>query len=240
MKVDIFIPCFIDQLYPETGMNMVRVLESKGCKVHYNPKQTCCGQPAFNRGTWADAIEVGEKFIEDFTSDRKIVTPSGSCAGYIRNHYEQLFGNSSQRTRYKSIKRRLFEFTEFLTDVLKVEDLESELRGVATYHDGCGSLRECQVKEAPRKLLKMVKGLELVEMNESETCCGFGGLFSTKFEPISIGMGEQKIENALNTKADYLVSADMSCLMHLNGYIQKHHSNIKVMHIADVLASGLK
>ena len=237
MTVDIFIPCFIDQFFPETGMNMVKVLKKAGCNVSYNPNQTCCGQPAFNSGYWQEAKEVGQKFIKDFSTGRYIVAPSGSCVGFVRNYYTELFENSSLHNPYKEIQGKLFEFTEFLTHVLKQTNFGATFPGKATYHDACGALRECKIKESPRALLKNVKGLELVEMNESETCCGFGGTFAVKFEPISIGMAEQKVDNAIASGAEYLISTDLSCLMHLDGYIKKYNKPIKIMHIADVLAS---
>lgn len=238
MNVQLFIPCFVDQLFPETGFNMVKVLEKLGCTVSYNPNQTCCGQPAFNAGYWDECRSVATKFAKDFHTFDYIVSPSGSCTGFVRNHYGKLFDNSSTHNEVKMLRKNLFEFTEFLTDILHVTDVGASLPGTATYHDACGALRECNIKEAPRKLLANVKGLELREMNDSEVCCGFGGTFAVKFEPISIGMGEQKVMNALDSGADYMISTDLSCLMHLDGYIRKHGHNIKAMHIADVLASG--
>jgi L-lactate dehydrogenase complex protein LldE len=240
MNVDLFIPCFIDQLYPETGFNMVKVLEKLNCKVHYNPKQTCCGQPAFNSGYRDEAKAIGKKFINDFSpdSDRYIVAPSGSCTGYIRNYYNQLFTNSSEHNAAKKIQVKVFEFCEFLVNILHVTDIGASFHSKVTYHDGCGALRECGIKNQPRQLLQNVKGLELVEMKECETCCGFGGTFATKYEPISVGMGYTKIHSALETDADFIVSSDQSCLLHLETYIKKQGLNIKTLHIADVLASG--
>jgi len=237
-QVQLFIPCFVDQLYPETGMNMVKVLEKLGCTVSYNAKQTCCGQPAFNAGYWDDAKAVAQKFLQDFKEDCYIVSPSGSCTGYVRNYYEKVFDNSANHNLNLQVSRNMFEFTEFLTEVLKVEDLGATLYGKATYHDACGALRECGIKQAPRKLLKHVRGLELVEMKEAETCCGFGGTFAVKFEPISMGMAQTKVQSALDTGAEYMISTDVSCMMHIQGYIDKNELPIQTMHIADVLASG--
>jgi L-lactate dehydrogenase complex protein LldE len=236
MKVQLFIPCFVDQLYPETGMNMVRVLEKLGCDVSYNTKQTCCGQPAFNAGYWDNAKSVAKKFLHDFDGDGYIVSPSGSCTGYVRNYYDKLFDNSSDHNLCNQVRTNMYEFSEFLVDVLKVEDVGAKLEGKATYHDACGALRECGIKQAPRKLLQHVKGLELVEMAENETCCGFGGTFAVKFEPISIGMAQTKVKSAIDTGARYMISTDVSCLMHLQGYIDKQNLPMQTMHIADVLA----
>lgn len=239
MKVQLFIPCFVDQLYPEVGMSMVKVLEKAGCQVMYNANQTCCGQPAYNAGYVSEARSVSEKFIHDFSGEELIVSPSGSCTGYIRNSFEEMFDNSSCHNDAKAIVKRVYEFTEFMVDVLKVENIGASLNAIATYHDACGALRECGIKEAPRKLLANVKGLTLREMKECETCCGFGGTFAVKYEPISVGMAQSKVASAIETGAEYIISTDISCLMHLDAYIRKEKLSLKTMHIAEVLALGL-
>lgn len=238
MIVDIFVPCFIDQLYPNTAFNMVKLLQKAGVSVNYNPEQTCCGQPAFNAGYWEMAKEVGEKFIREFPMDRPVVCPSASCVGMIKNYYPDLFDNTALHNEFKQLQRNVYEVSDFLVNVLKFTDFGAQLEGVATYHDSCAALREAKVKNEPRELLKHVKGLTLKEMNDTETCCGFGGLFSVKFEPIATGMAEVKVNNALQQNPDYLISTDLSCLMHLGGYIQKKKHTLKPMHIVDVLASG--
>lgn len=239
MNVQLFIPCFVDQLYPETAFNMMKVLEKAGCTVSYNPQQTCCGQPAFNAGFWDEAKSVGVKFIKDFKGVDVVVAPSASCVGFVKNYYSGLFENSSMHNDVKDLGSRVFEFTDFMVNVLKVENVGATLNGKATYHDSCAGLRECHIKKEPRKLLAQVNGLELIEMNDVETCCGFGGTFAVKNEPISIAMGEQKVENAIATGADYIISTDASCLMHLQGYIDNKGYKIKTLHIADVLACGI-
>jgi len=238
MTVDVFIPCFMDQLYPDTGFNVIKVLEKAGCTVRYNTNQTCCGQPAFNAGYVKHAERVAEKFINDFDEDRYLVIPSASCTGFIRNYYGKMFENSSYHNDYKRIQKNVKELSEFLVNVVRKTDFGASLPGTATYHDSCGALRECEIKAEPRQLLSKVAGLSLTEMNDTETCCGFGGTFSIKFEPISIAMGEQKLENAQKTDADYLVSTDWSCMMHLDGMIKKRNLPLQCMHLADVLASG--
>ena len=238
MKVQLFIPCFVDQLYPQTAFNMVKVLEKATCEVVYNTNQTCCGQPAFNAGFWEESKQVCSKFMKDFDGADYIVAPSASCVGFVRNYYPKLFENSAVHNQVKDLGKRIFEFSEFLIDVLKIENYGAEFNAKATYHDSCAALRECKIKEAPRKLLSHVKGLELVEMNDVETCCGFGGTFAVKFEAISIGMADQKVTNALATGAEYIISTDLSCLMQLDGYIKGKQFPMKTMHIADVLASG--
>ena len=185
---------------------MVKVLEKTGCTVSYNTNQTCCGQPAFNAGFWGEAKDVCKKFLKDFSGSDYIVAPSASCVGFVRNYYGKLFENSSLHHEMTDLGKRIFEFSEFMLNILKVEDVGATLKGKATYHDSCAGLRECKIKDEPRKLLSHVKGLALTEMNDVETCCGFGGTFAVKFEAISVAMGEQKVEHALATGADYLIS----------------------------------
>lgn len=216
----------------------MKLLRKAGCEVSYNTAQTCCGQPAFNAGFWDQTRPVCEKFMRDFADADYIVSPSGSCVGFIRNFYSELFDNSAMHNECRQLQRKTFELTEFLVDVLHVTDFGAKLEAAVTYHDACGALRECKIKSAPRALLANVQGLQLIEMNESETCCGFGGTFAVKFDDISSAMAQQKTTNSLATGAEYIVSTDLSCLMHIDGYIQKQHSDIKVLHIADVLASG--
>jgi L-lactate dehydrogenase complex protein LldE len=237
--IDLFIPCFIDQVYPQTGFNMVKILEKAGLKVHYNPNQTCCGQMAFNSGFWDEAKKLGIKFLKDFPEERPVVGPSASCIGYIKNNYQKLFHNTPYHLEYKRLKSNIYEITDFLVNVIKVTEFGSVFNHKITYHDSCAALREYGLKDEPRTLLKNVSGLELVEMKDRHTCCGFGGTFSVKYAPLSISMAEQKVQNALETGAEYIVSTDSSCLMHQYGYIKKHNLPIKVAHIVDVLASGL-
>jgi L-lactate dehydrogenase complex protein LldE len=217
---------------------MVKVLEKAGCEVRYNTNQTCCGQPAFNAGFLDESRSVASKFLTDFDGADYIVAPSASCVGFVRNYYPQLFDNSSSHNKVKGIGKRIFEFTEFLTEILHIENYGASLNAKATYHDSCAALRECKIKEGPRKLLSHVKGLDIVEMEDNETCCGFGGTFSVKFESISIAMASQKLTHAMDTGAEYIISTDLSCLMQLDGVIKNKNLPLKTMHIADVLASG--
>jgi L-lactate dehydrogenase complex protein LldE len=239
MEVDLFVPCFIDQVYPETAFNMIKVLEKAGVKVHYNPEQTCCGQMAFNSGFWDEARKLGIKFIKDFNRGRLVVGPTASCIGYVRNYFDELFFNSAYHNDYKHLQRNIFEVTDFLVNIMKVKELGSVFEHKVTYHDSCAALREYGLRNEARELLSYVKGLDLIEMKETTTCCGFGGTFSVKFEPISTAMAEQKVHHALDTGAEYIVSTDSSCLMHQSGYISKHKLPLKVAHVVDVLASGI-
>lgn len=238
MRVQLFIPCFVDQLYPQTAFNMVKVLEKACCEVAYNPNQTCCGQPAFNAGFNNESKAVATKFLKDFDNEDYIISPSASCTGFVRNYYPKLFDNSAAHNDVKKLGKRAYEFTEFLTDVLKIDNFGAVMNAKATYHDSCAALRECKIKAGPRKLLSHVKGLELIEMHDNETCCGFGGTFAVKFDGISTAMADQKLTNAMATGASHIISTDLSCLMQLDGIIKNKNLPIQTIHIADVLANG--
>ena len=238
MNVELFIPCFIDQLYPQTAFNTLKLLEKAGCKVDYNPQQTCCGQPAFNAGFWDEAKTVGGKFLNDFSEDKYIVSPSASCTGMVKNYYNDLFTNTAVHNKCRSVQSNIHELSDFLINVLKKDYFGAELEGRAVYHDSCAALRECKIKAEPRALLAKVHGLELVEMRDTDTCCGFGGTFAVKYAGISSAMAQQKIDNALEMKAEYIISTDASCLINLQGYIDKHSLPIKTLHLADVLCNG--
>lgn len=238
MTVDIFIPCFIDQVYPETGFNMIKILEKLSVEVNYNKEQTCCGQMAFNSGFWEEAKKIGEKFIRDFPNNRPIVGPSASCAGFVRNYYDEMFYNSALHIEYHQLKKNFYEFTDFVVNVLQITDVGATFNHVVTYHDSCAALREYKLGTQPRQLLSEVRGIEIREMSERHTCCGFGGTFAVKHEAISTAMVEQKVHHALETGAEYIVSTDSSCLMNMKGYIEKQNLPIKTIHIIDLLAQG--
>lgn len=239
-KVQLFIPCFIDQLYPDTAFNTIKILEKVGCEVQYNPEQTCCGQPMFNAGHWDDAKTLAVKFLNDFEPNQIIVSPSASCTAYVKNHYHKLLENETEQLqRLDTMRPMIFELSDFLVNVLKVTDLHAVFPHKVTFHDACHALREYKLTNESRILLQNVKGLELIEMENTDTCCGFGGTFSMKFPSISSAMAEQKVEWALQTGAEYIVSTEASCLMNVQGYISKQNKPIKTIHLADVLASGL-
>lgn len=240
MKTGIFIPCFIDQLSPETGHSMVKVLRKAGIDPLYNPAQTCCGQVAFNNGFWDEAKCLGEKFIRDFMEYDYVVGPSASCISMVKNYYPEMFYNSAWHNENKYLSDKMYEFTDFLVNMVKMPDLGAHFEARITFHDSCSALREYGLKDEPRILLSYVKGLDLIEMNESDVCCGFGGTFSVKHEALSTAMAEQKVQNALYTDAEYIVSTEATCLMHLESYITKHKLPIKTLHIADLLAMGLE
>lgn len=238
MQVEMFIPCFVDQLYPQTAANLKRLLEKVGLEVFYNKEQTCCGQMAFNSGYWDEARILGEKLVKELSGNRPVIAPSASCIGMVKNYYPEFFHNSSLHLQYRQLQQNIFEVTDYLVNVLKVSELGASFPHKVTWHDACAALREYGIKEEPRKLLSHVEGLELIEMAETDTCCGFGGTFAVKNEPISIAMGQQKIEFALATGAEYIASTEASCLMHLQGIIAHDKLPLKTIHIVDILASG--
>lgn len=239
MKVHLFIPCFIDQMYPNTAFNVVKILESLSLQVYYNPEQTCCGQPAFNSGYWGEAKKLALKFMDDFKGSEVIVGPSASCIGYIKNYYSRLFEDDKKMLQnVQSLRSRIFEFSDFLANQMEVLEFGAKFPHKVTFHDSCAGLREYGIKSEPRQLLERVEGLELIEMEDTETCCGFGGIFATKFKDISTAMTEQKVSHALDTGAKYIISTESSCLLNIESYIRKQKLPIKPIHLADVLASG--
>jgi L-lactate dehydrogenase complex protein LldE len=238
MKVDVFIPCFIDQFYPDTAFNFIKVLEKVGCKVNYNPDQTCCGQPSFNSGYWKETKTLAVKFLDDFENADIIVAPSASCTGFIKNYYRKIFAEDQVLLeKSNELTPRIFELSDFLVNQIKKIELNSVFNHRVTFHDSCAGLREYGIKKEPRILLQNVQGLELVEMEKLETCCGFGGTFSAKFHSISTAMTEQKVESAMKTGAEYIVSTEASCLMNIEAYIKKQKLPIKTIHLVDILAS---
>ncbi len=238
MQVQLFIPCYIDQLYPQTAHNVWAILEKAGCSIQYNPEQTCCGQPAFNSGYLNESTALAQKFIDDYPHDTPIVSPSGSCTGYIKKHYAQVLGNDPMRLeRFEQIKDNVFELSDFLVNQLGVTDLGAHFPHKVTYHDSCSALREYGIKEEPRALLRKVKGLELIEMPNSETCCGFGGTFAVKHTEISTAMVANKLRSAIETGVKYIVTTEASCLMNINGYAQKNGIDVRAIHLADILNS---
>jgi L-lactate dehydrogenase complex protein LldE len=236
MRIALFVPCFVDQLIPEVGLDVVRVLRRLRYDVDFPQEQTCCGQPAFNSGYWSDAKPLAERFVDIFRSAEIIVCPSGSCTTMVRNFYPQLLANSPLRDRAIEVGRKVFEFSEFLIRVAKVADVGASFPHRVTYHDACHALRELGIKQGPRDLLRHVRGLELVEMPYSEECCGFGGTFATKFAMISGAMGDTKAGNAETSGAEYVTSTDPSCLLHLDGILRKQHSKVHTIYLAGILA----
>jgi len=239
MKIDLFIPCFIDQFNPQTGFNMVKVLEKVGCQVNYNIEQTCCGLPAFNAGQWNEARLVSEKLLNEITPERNFVCAGSACTGMIRNSYDLLFQNSSYHNKFRKLQKRTYEFSEFLIDVLKVDNLGSTFTGKAVFMDTCTGLNGCGIKLQPRKLLQQAVGLDLVEIPSQDECCGFGGTFSVTNSDIAIHLGNKKLDEINETGVSTVISTDYSCLIHLKSIAEKRALNFKFFHLADILAIGL-
>jgi L-lactate dehydrogenase complex protein LldE len=238
LRVSLFVTCIVDQLFPNVGLAMADVLERSGCEVDFPEAQTCCGQPAFNSGYHDEARSVARHFLDVFRDAEYIVSPSGSCTSMASHHFAQLFEPGDPRlAEAHALEPRIWEFSKFLTDVAKVEDVGARFQHTVTYHDSCHALRELKIKESPRRLLSHVRGLTLNEMSAAEECCGFGGTFSVKFPGISGGMARTKIESIVATGADTVVSIDSSCLMQLQGALSRAGSSVRTMHLAEVLAS---
>jgi len=240
MNVSLFIPCLTDQLFPQTGMSMVRVMESVGISVEFLEKQTCCGQPAFNTGYHDEARELAIRHIELFSSSKAdyIVAPSGSCTTMVNVMYGGLLSlPEPYLSKAAELRKRTFEFTDFLVNIAGKIDFGASFPHRVTVHDSCHALRELYVKQQPRILLGYVKALELVEMGHSETCCGFGGTFAVKYADISSEMVERKTAEIAASNADYVTAVDSSCLMQIEGRLKAAGSRIRAIHIADILAS---
>ncbi|GIW41036.1 MAG: hypothetical protein KatS3mg076_1613 [Candidatus Binatia bacterium] len=239
MKANLFVTCLVDQFFPRVGEAVVRVLERVGVEVGFPRDQTCCGQPAFNAGYRREARAVAERLLETFPADEAVVVPSGSCATMLRRFYGELFPDRPDlRARWEELRKRIFEFSEFLVDHLGVVDVGARFPGRVAYHDSCHLLRELGIAEPPRKLLGAVEGLELVELDPEKTCCGFGGLFSVKEAPVSDAILRGKLEQVRRSRADFVVANDMGCLVHLGGGLSRHGSAVKVLHLAEILASS--
>lgn len=240
MQVDLFIPCYVDQFYPETAKNMVRILEAAGCKVFYNTEQTCCGMAAYNAGHWDQAKEVGEKFIQEFHRDRPAVGIGGACTGMVRNDYTKLFHNSVVHNQCKQLQKNLLEFTELVNGKVDLSNLRFRNNAKVAWMDACQAVRECGIKEGPRNILNKIEGLEWVEMEEQEQCCGFGGVFSVRDEDSSIAFGKRKLELAEKAGVDFLVSTDTACLMHLDAIRKMNSYHVRVVHFIDLLAESMQ
>ena len=238
ITIDLFIPCNIDQFYPQTAFNTVKVLEKAGVEVCYNADQTCCGRFAYNAGYIEEAKSLGDKFLSDFCHDRPEVAPSAACVAFIKKRYSELFFNTANHLNFKKLEKNVYELTDFLVNVLHYDDFGAEFPHKVTYHDSCSALRGLGIGKEARQLLSKVKGLELIEMKQTDVCCGGELTFAMNNEQVSVDMAARKVRNGLNTGAEYIVSTDMSCLMHQRSYIEANGLPIQVIHIADILATG--
>jgi L-lactate dehydrogenase complex protein LldE len=240
-RVALFVSCLVDLFRPAVGFAAVDLLERAGCQVEVPRGQTCCGQPAYNQGDRADAIDLARRTIDALAGYDYVVVPSGSCAGMLRQHYPELFPEGSpDAERARELAARTFELVSFLTDVLGVIGVDAELPARATYHDACAGLRELGVKQQPRLLLQSVRGLELVELPGAEVCCGFGGTFCVKYPAISTKMVDDKAADIVATGADLVLAGDLGCLINIAGRLSRLGSTIEVRHVAEVLAGAIE
>ncbi len=237
MRITLFVPCFIDVCFPRVGVSVVEVLERLGHTVEFASDLPCCGQPGFNSGCWPEARLVARKVLKGLEKAEAVVIPSGSCGAMLKVFYPQLFESAPEVEAARELSAKTFEFSDFLVTRLGVTDVGARFEKKVTFHDGCHGLRELHTKSQPRKLLEHVRGLELVEMQDVETCCGFGGTFAAKFPKISTAMGENKCAAARDTGAEWIVSNDSSCLMHIQGLIDRRGEALKTIHLAEVLNS---
>lgn len=236
-RVALFVTCLVDLFRPSVGFAAAKLLADAGCAVVVPRLQTCCGQPAYNSGDRKDARDLARRVIDAFEPYDYVVAPSGSCAGMIREHYPALFEDEAETAhRAHGLARRTWELVSFLRDVRGVERVDARFPGRVTYHDSCSGLRELQIKEQPRRLLRSVEGLELVELAGAETCCGFGGTFCVKYPEISDRMVEDKAQAVEETGADTLLAGDLGCLLNMAGKLKRRGAPVRVRHVAEVLA----
>lgn len=238
MKVALFVTCLVDLMRPRIGFAAIRLLEAAGCEVAVPRTQTCCGQPAYNGGDRATAQALARKVLAEFEGYDHVVAPSGSCAGMIRTHFPELLaGDPAELERVRRLADRTYELTDFLTSVAHLETVPGTSNKSVTYHDSCSGLRELGVKAQPRALLSKVEGLTLKEMDEAETCCGFGGAFAVKFGQISSHIAERKCANIAACGADAVVLGDLGCMLNIEGRLRRRGDlKTEVLHVAEVLA----
>ena len=238
MRVGLFVTCLVDLMRPRIGFAALRLLEASGCEVIVPDTQTCCGQPGYNSGDRPIAKALALKALREYADCDYIVAPSGSCAGMIREHYPRLFKEESQQfEKISELARRTYELTDFLVNVAQLQKIPGAFRGTITYHDSCSGLRELGVKNQPRRLLAKISGLQLKEMQDCETCCGFGGTFSVKLGDISTRMADNKCSAIQASGADAVVLGDLGCMLNIEGRLRRRGDyKTRVMHVAEVLA----
>jgi len=238
VRVGLFVTCLVDLMRPRIGFAALKLLHAAGCDVVVPPTQTCCGQPGYNSGDRASAKALALKVLDEFEGCDYVVAPSGSCAGMIRAHFPDLFRDDpGALERSRKLSERTYELTDFLVSVAGLARVPGTYSGTATYHDSCSGLRELGVKAQPRALLAKVPGLTLLEMNEAETCCGFGGAFAVKFGEISAHIAERKCANIGDSGADAVVLGDLGCMLNIEGRLRRRGDlKTKVLHVAEILA----
>ncbi len=248
-RIALFVTCLADMIFPEVGMAAVELLERHGIQVIFPPEQTCCGQPAFNAGYRDEARPLARRFLDIFEPLVRrgdvdaVVAPSGSCVAMTAHFYAALFEDpayAAERARAEALAAVTFELTEFLVDVLGVSATGAHFDGKLAYHACCHALREVGVDRQPRALLEHVEGAQRVQLAGDDECCGFGGLFSVKNGPISTAMGERKVQNIVASGADAVALCDVSCMMHINGLLERRGHACRAVHIAQLLTNGVE
>ncbi len=235
MNLSVFVPCSVDQFSPNTASNLIRLLEKLGYSPEYNPEQTCCGRVLYDNGSWKEAKEVGEGFLNLFQGSDYIIGCSTNCIGYIKNDMGNLFFNTSLHNYQKNVADRTMDISEFLVDYIKVLDIGAHFPYKVHIHYNCRARNEYNIEEEIRLLLENVEGLEITNTCSDGFCCGYGGLFTLFNEPVSMALAKKKVESAIAEGADYIVSSDLSCLLHVQSYIDKHGIDLKTIHIIDLL-----
>jgi L-lactate dehydrogenase complex protein LldE len=246
MKVALFIPCYVDQFYPQVAVATLELLEKHGCEVHYPKNQTCCGQPMANSGFEHLAGGCNHNFVKNFSGYDYIVAPSGSCVLHIREHLH----DEGHPAEAEKIRKTTFELVSFLTDILKVTELNSSFPHKVGMHQSCHGQRGLKIAQMtelnapafskPQQLLDLVKDIEMVELDRKDECCGFGGTFCVLEEAVSVKMGVDRVDDHLKHGAEFITGVDMSCLMHMEGILNRQNSKVKVIHIAEILNGDIK
>lgn len=240
LKASLFVTCIVDNFYPTVGESVVRILRKHGVSVDFPEQQTCCGQPAFNAGYWDEARAVAQNLIMAFEKSEAVVCPSGSCVAMIKHDYPMLFNDDPVwQPRMQELAAKTYEFTQFLVNVLKVEDLGAKRNVKAVYHPSCHATRLMGIQQEPLKLLRHIEGLQLLDLPHADQCCGFGGTFSVKMPAVSVEMVEEKVQNILSTGAEIVTGVDLGCLMNIGGRLEKGGHSVRIVHIADLLAGGM-
>ena len=235
--VGLFVTCLVDLFRPSIGFAAVKLIEAAGCRVEVPAAQTCCGQPAYNSGDRKDTITIAKQVVTAFEPYDYVVAPSGSCSGMLKVHYAELFAdNPAWKERAAAFSAKVYELVSFLVDVRGMKTVDAAFAGSVAYHDSCSGLRELRVRDQPRRLLKSVAGLKLVELKDADVCCGFGGTFCVKYPDISNAIVERKTEAVAQSGAGTLLAGDLGCLMNMAGKLQREGRAVQTRHVAEVLA----
>ena len=237
--ISLFIPCLVDQVYPEIGIDMAKVLQHLGYQLNYDPRQTCCGQPAFNAGHREEAKKVASVFIDIFKTADCIVGPSGSCTAMVRNYYPVLFENDVFQENAINIGKKIFEFSEFLEKEGQITNISGKYKGKVGFHNSCHSYRELGIDKVPLDILDRIDSVEIIQPNGEPVCCGFGGLFSFKFDEIAATMAKTRLQMFMSLNVETIVTNDPGCLMHMRQEVKDNKLNVQLLHIAEFLVQAM-